>query len=66
MVRLDAQNSSDWRVQMWQAVLPQVPEHLLLGKGYFVSASDLKIKPSSSGYSGGCVQLGGGDCRRLS
>jgi hypothetical protein len=35
--RGDAEGSSDWRLNIWKALLPQVPEHLLLGKGYAIS-----------------------------
>jgi O-Antigen ligase len=38
--RSDAEGSWDWRVQMWQALLPQVPKHLLLGKGYAITMED--------------------------
>ena len=38
--RLAAQTSSDWRYDMWKALLPQIPEHLLLGKGYAISMED--------------------------
>ena len=30
----DAESSSNWRVMIWKAMLPQVPHYLLLGKGY--------------------------------
>jgi len=40
-VRRDADASANWRFDMWKAVLPQVPEHLLLGKGYAISRRDL-------------------------
>jgi hypothetical protein len=40
VVRMNAEASSDWRWQIWVAVLPQVPDYLLLGKGYYTSASD--------------------------
>jgi hypothetical protein len=40
--RLSAQHSSDWRVEMWRSVLPEVPGHLLLGKGLGVSEADLE------------------------
>ncbi len=30
----DAEGSTQWRVDMWYRVLPEVPKHLLLGKGY--------------------------------
>lgn len=38
--RADAQGSLDWRVDMWKALLPQVPKHLLLGKGYAITMED--------------------------
>ena len=38
--RMDAQASWDWRVNMWQGLLPQIPQYLLLGKGYTVSPLD--------------------------
>ncbi len=41
LVRLDAEGSSEWRLIMWKQVLPEVPEHLLLGKGYSLSATEL-------------------------
>jgi hypothetical protein len=36
--RLDAESSTQWRLDMWEALLPQVPKYLLLGKGYAFSA----------------------------
>jgi hypothetical protein len=41
--RQDAQNSLDWRVQMWKGLLPQVPQYLFLGKGYAISPSDYEF-----------------------
>jgi hypothetical protein len=38
--QVDAKASWDWRVKMWQAVLPQVPQYLWLGKGYLISPLD--------------------------
>ncbi len=37
---MDAQASWDWRVKMWQGLLPQIPQYLLLGKGYNISPLD--------------------------
>jgi hypothetical protein len=37
-----AQATLDWRIQMWTALLPQIPEHLLLGKGLGVSPLDFQ------------------------
>lgn len=41
--KLDAQQSMDWRVKMWQAILPEVPNYLLLGKGYVISPLDYEF-----------------------
>jgi hypothetical protein len=40
-IRQSAEYSSNWRFDMWRALLPQVPQHLLLGKGYAVSRKDI-------------------------
>ena len=38
--RMDAEDSSNWRLEMWSALLPQVPKYLLLGKGYAFSSEE--------------------------
>ncbi len=38
--RIDAASTTDWRLQMWKAVWPEVPKHLLLGRGYAFSGTD--------------------------
>lgn len=38
--RLSAQDTLDWRLQMWNALLPQIPQYLLLGKGLAISPED--------------------------
>lgn len=48
--KLDAQASLDWRVQMWQAILPQVPKYLLLGKGYVLSQRDFDFMTNPQGF----------------
>lgn len=40
LARQDAEFSSAWRVQMWKAVLLEVPKYLWLGKGYALSPLD--------------------------
>ena len=40
-VQRNAEKSANWRFDMWKALLPQVPEHLLLGKGYSISRRDI-------------------------
>lgn len=43
LARANAQGSLDWRLDMWQALLPEVPKHLLLGKGYAISPEDYEF-----------------------
>ena len=38
--KMDAQASADWRFEMWQGILPQIPQYLLLGRGYTISTQD--------------------------
>jgi hypothetical protein len=41
MVRMDTESSSQWRLNMWREVIPEIPQHLLVGKGYSISAAEL-------------------------
>ena len=43
MIKAGAEASTEWRVQMWKHVLPEVPDYLILGKGYSFSAKDLAM-----------------------
>ncbi|MCC6233433.1 MAG: O-antigen ligase family protein [Verrucomicrobiales bacterium] len=36
----DAQGTLDWRFEMWKAVIPEVPQYLLIGKGFAYSGTD--------------------------
>jgi hypothetical protein len=36
--RMDAEATTEWRLDMWAALLPEVPKYLLLGKGYAFSS----------------------------
>jgi hypothetical protein len=49
-VRGDAQASLNWRLDMWKALLPQVPPHLLLGKGYAISQEDWQLMGSDTAF----------------
>jgi hypothetical protein len=42
--RQAADDSWDWRVRMWTALLPEIPKHLLLGKGYAISQEDFNAE----------------------
>jgi hypothetical protein len=46
-VRHDAEATSDWRFDMWKALVPQIQEYLLLGKGYAVSRMDMDLLSGS-------------------
>jgi hypothetical protein len=41
VARLNAEASSEWRLQIWRNLLPQVPQYLILGKGYGFSGREL-------------------------
>lgn len=41
--RRDAEDSSDWRLEIWRDTYPEVPKHLLLGKGYAIDAAEMAI-----------------------
>lgn len=43
LARMSAQASSDWRFQMWRELLPQVPQYLILGKGYGFSSREMAM-----------------------
>lgn len=43
VVKLNAQASSEWRIQMWMNLLPEIPNHLIIGKGYGFTASEIGI-----------------------
>lgn len=46
----DAQGSWEWRYGMWQELLPQIPKHLLLGKGYGFSSDDFQFMGRDSAF----------------
>lgn len=39
--REDALASTEWRMEMWRVVVPQIPEYLWVGKGYSIDPTDL-------------------------
>jgi hypothetical protein len=40
-VKYDAAASVEWRIEMWQVLIPQIPRYLLLGKGYSIDPEEL-------------------------
>jgi hypothetical protein len=59
VARLSAESSSDWRLEIWKALLPQVPQYLLLGKGLTFDANDMAMYVSLGNEQAG-GQVGGG------
>jgi len=57
-VRLDAQGSSEWRLAIWRDLMPQVPNYLLLGKGYALSEGDFQLMGTSRGVGSGLNAAG--------
>jgi O-antigen ligase len=39
----DAETSTEWRLGMWQQVLPEIPKHFWLGKGLGIPGGDLEL-----------------------
>jgi hypothetical protein len=46
--RADADGSSEWRFRMWHDLWPQVPQYLLLGKGYALTMEDFQMLQGGS------------------
>jgi hypothetical protein len=42
-VRFSADASSEWRVEMWKLLLPEIPRYLLLGKGFGLNAREMEL-----------------------
>lgn len=50
VIRSDAEGSTAWRLNIWQAILPTVPGYLLLGKGYSLSELDYESMGADSPF----------------
>jgi hypothetical protein len=48
VARADAKASLEWRLDMWRALLPQIPQYLLLGKGYAITPEDAQLLGSDA------------------
>ena len=62
IAELDAQASTEWRLEMWRSVWPQVPEHLVLGKGLSIDPEELRgftDRISKENYAGESLALAG-------
>jgi hypothetical protein len=43
VARFDAKLSTEWRLAIWNEMLPQIPEYLLLGKGYGIALNEMTL-----------------------
>jgi hypothetical protein len=54
--RESAEASSNWRVDMWREVIPEIPKCLLLGRGFGLSNNDIRVfstgRPGEEQFSG--------------
>ena len=48
--KMSAETSSAWRIEMWKALLPQIPQHLLVGKGYAITMEDYQMMGLDSSF----------------
>jgi hypothetical protein len=40
-MKIDAESSTQWRVDMWKSMWPELPNYILIGKGYAIDPTDL-------------------------
>lgn len=50
VARMEAQASLDWHINLWESLLPEVPRHLWLGKGYAITESEYAIMAGGQAY----------------
>ena len=58
IARMSAEASSDWRIEMWKSLLPEIPRYIFLGKGLTYDANDMAMYLTMGSQVGGDV--GGG------
>ena len=46
-VKMDAANSTEWRIRMWQVLWPEIPKYFWVGKGLTASARDYYLVSES-------------------
>jgi hypothetical protein len=53
--RFDAKASTEWRLEIWKRMLPEIPEHFFVGKGYALNPRDLEFAQEAMRRLGGDV-----------
>jgi hypothetical protein len=57
LIRMDAQVSIDWRIKMWQDMIPDIPKYLIVGKGYAINPNELEMTRFTPGLNSEASQL---------
>lgn len=57
IVAADAQASTDWRLEMWKALWPEIPRYLFLGKGYAINAEELELSQTLAHGGGSTAEV---------
>jgi hypothetical protein len=57
IARQSADSSSEWRIQLWHAAVPEIPKYLFHGKGYSLGVKDVQdalmpIGPANPNWNG--------------
>jgi hypothetical protein len=43
VAEMSAESSTEWRLEIWRSLIPQIPQYLLLGKGLTFDANDMAM-----------------------
>jgi len=49
-IQMDAQGSVEWRLQMWDIVRREIPDYLLVGKGYAIDPTAMEMSGFNSHF----------------
>jgi len=55
VVKETAISSSDWRIEIWKLVVPEIPKYLIKGKGYAIDPGDLYMASFGSSVLGAAL-----------
>ena len=50
LAKQNADSSVEWRMDLWRAMLPQIPKYLWLGKGYAITMEDFEFMGTDSAF----------------
>ena len=50
LAKNSAEHSSQWRIRMWEEVIPTIPQYLIVGKGYGIDPREAEMNSAFSDY----------------